>query len=235
MSDDEQAADAVAVEEEANREKARRLRKRIAPTAAPPPPPSSAAALVDQLSGALADELDKAKRYDFPKVQLPTRRKALRPDLARIVDTVWVDDMHETWLRVRKSLRVGDRRTEHGHLTRALDNARKLSYDAHRLYVTAERARSAWEADNALVNGAMWEEANKALQHEKSTGHRAKQITDGDIKAKAAVLFPDEWPAQESKRREVELTVENMKQLAREANEHVEDLRVMLAKLRSQG
>lgn len=185
----------------------------------------------------LIDAKEKAdgppiKRYDFPSANA-AKKTDIRPDLAKIVETVWIGNMHDAWMAIRKSLQVGEKRSEHGFLTRALDEARTLSYDAHRLYVTAKKEFERWELENEVVNGAMWLKATRELQAEKDAKERNKTITDADVRAKCSTLYPDEYAAQEQKRRAVKLTVDSMAQLSKDANEHVEDLRVMLSKLRT--
>lgn len=208
------------------------LKKRSSLGKVPKETPSST--VLEETSRQLTEELDKNSRphYDFRSTARSGSVKAIREDFQQIVDKVWVNDLHEQWVRIRKSLRVGERRSEHGYLQRSLDEARKLSYDAHRLYVTAKLELERWERENEVVFGAMWNDANRVLQVDKANGSRSKQITDADVRATCATLFPDEWKAQENKRHAYKLTVDNMGQLSKDANEHCEDLRVMLAKLR---
>lgn len=199
---------------------------------AEPEAAAPAASEADDLSRRLSDELEKQRRYEFGSVHRRGKERALRPDLERIVEHVFVDKLDERWQRIKRSLRVGDQRSEHGALHKALDDARQYSYEAHRLYVTARLERESWEAENEVVFGAMWLAATQALQHEKDTKERSKAITEQDVRAKAAVLFPAEWPALEKRRLAVKLAVENMSQLCKDASDHCEDLRTMLGKLR---
>lgn len=192
---------------------------------------------VEAISSQLRDELRKENEkppggYKFPVAQRSTGEAKLRPDLRQIVETHWVEDMNASWIRIRGMLKVGEKRSNHGHLHRALDDARDLAYEAHGLAVTAKLERHRWEAANELTHAAMWSEATRAIQHEKDTGQRSKQITDTDVRARAALIFPDEWSAQEHDREKVKLTVERMERLAKDASEKCEDLRVMLSKLR---
>lgn len=173
------------------------------------------------------------KRYDFKSAHARTDKDAeLRDDLINIVETVWVDDMHAAWKAIKASLHIGPRRSEHGILTKKLDEARVLSYEAHRLYVTAKREADRWELENEVVFSAMWSEATRVIEQERVDKIRSKPITDTDVRARIMTLHPNEYIAQETKRKAVKLTVDNMVHLVKEANDHVEDVRAMLNKLR---
>ena len=99
-------------------------------------------------------------------------------------------------------------------MIRALDKAARNADRAFRLYLTAKQAREKWEAENEPVWAAMWSEATKSLQSEKESGQRAKQITDADVKARVATLYPDQYRDQEDRRRAIEFTVKSLDRLA---------------------
>lgn len=201
-------------------------------------------AAVEEISGELRDVIrteaetppggyaPPPKKYAFPSAQKPGRDPDLREDLRQIVETHWIEDMHGSWLRIRGALKVGEKRSHHGHLHTALDNARELANEAHALFVTAKLEAKRWENANEVTHGAMWAEASRALEYERETKVRSKAITDTDVRAKVATLYPDEWNAQELDREKVKLTVDRMSDLAKQANEKVEDIRTMLSKLR---
>lgn len=179
------------------------------------------------------DPLPK-KTYEFRTAH--ARRASdvdLRSDLVNIVEMVWIEDMFAAWQQIKASLVIGPRRSEHGILTKKLDEARSLSYEAHRLYVTAKREYDRWELENQATNSALWNAATRELEAERKEGSRSKPLTDKDVTAKVMTLHPDEYIAQETKRNAVKLAVENMTSLVKEANEHVEDIRILLAKLRA--
>jgi hypothetical protein len=193
--------------------------------------------LLEKTSGELRDVIRKEQEtppdgYKFPSTQRPGKGSELRGDLRKIVETHWIDDMNAVWIRIRAKLRIGENRSDHAHLHRALDDMREASSDAHGLWLTAKSEAKRWEMANDVTFAAMWHEATRALQHEKDTGIRAKAITDTDARAKAATLYPDEWAAQEYERERVKLTVDRMQGLSKDASEKCEDLRVMLSKLR---
>jgi hypothetical protein len=138
------------------------------------------------------------------------------PALARVVEQVFLKntDVDGIYERLEKNLMLGDgRRTERGFVLKALDEAAKNHRDAHRLYITSKALQEDWERDNSVHFATLRSEANKILQSEKESGRRNKSITDADIEAKMAELFPDEWRSQETRRARLKLVVESMKSL----------------------
>jgi hypothetical protein len=176
----------------------------------------------------------KKTGYDFPSAN-KARGKAgdgVRPDLDRIVEEVFVRDLYAEWKELEAGLTVGEKRSEHAYAVRELDLAASRAYRAHRLYLTARAAREEWEAENETIFGAMVAQAHHELEVEKEAGTRKKQITDADIRSKVATLFPDEWQAQERKRRKVELTVKSLERLAEIWFNKCADLRAGVGKQR---
>lgn len=188
---------------------------------------------IKEISEKLKDELaPPANPFNFPSVNKAKVAK-LRPDLDQIVEVVFVNDMHETWKKLREGLAIGEKRSDHGTLQKALDYAEKRAHDAHRLYVTAKIERDRWERENEVIFGAMWSGANHDLQKEKNDGLRSKQITDADVKARIATLYPDEFQAQETRRAKIKATVESLEDLAEQWKSRCRTLQTMLGKLRS--
>lgn len=173
-----------------------------------------------------------AATYKLQVAQRAGGDTALRSDLARIVETAWVEDMEKVWTKLKANLRLGVKRRSHSALSRALDDARQIQFEASSLHATARREKKRWEAENEVAHGAMWNAGNQVCQAEKDTGLRNKAITDGDVKAMAATLFPDEWVEIETKRADLDLTVDLIGKLATAAGERAEDLRVLLSKHR---
>ncbi len=99
----------------------------------------SAKEIVDT-SRALRDEVHKAedeeRKLRFKTVQ--RARDPLRKDLGQIVETHWIVDLYATWNRIRGVLKIGEKRSEHGHVILALDEARGLAEEAYGLVVTAK-------------------------------------------------------------------------------------------------
>lgn len=194
---------------------------------------------VEEISKKLNKELhpdqaadDEPLPFNFESANAPRKAK-LREDLDKIVEVVFVNNMQETWERLRKALVIGEKRSDHGTLQQALDRAEKNAHDAHRLYVTAKVEHQRWERENDVVFSAMWSKANRSLQKEKDDGLRSKQITDADIKARMATLWPDEYSAQETRRAKVKATVEALEDLAEQWKSRCRTLQTMMGKLRS--
>lgn len=193
---------------------------------------------VEEISGQLAEEIRTNQETPpggfkkFPKVQRDLKDPNVRPDLEHIVETVWVEEMDKIWNRAKRALKLGEKRSQHGHVMEALDEITEIAYDAHRLYVTAQLEHKRWMNATEIEFGAIWQEATRALQHEKDQGLRSKQITDADVRTKCATLYPDAWVANEHKREKQKLTIENLEHLVKLITARVEVLRSMLAKLR---
>ena len=197
---------------------------------------AGAKALLDT-SGALRDELQKSenetrdaehehRRIEFRSVQ--KKRSPLRTDLSKIVETHWTEDLYGEWNRIRGLLRVGEQRSEHGHVMLALDEARKIAEDAYGLMVTAILEAKRWETANEIVFAAMWTQGRIEAERERKQMGFSKAVTDTDVRAKCAVLYPDEWLAQEVEREKVKLTVDRMKNLSKVAADKADDVRAML-------
>ena len=175
---------------------------------------------VEDISKKLKSEMQKsaeneaaAENFDFDHANRP-EVEPMRPDLDKVIESIFVNDIHETWQELEAGLRVGEKRSEAGVMLKALDEAETNARKAHRLFITAKIAHEEWEKTNEPVFGAIWNRANRELQEEKDSGQRSKQITDADVRAKAAVMYPDQWKAQEVKRARAKATVESLSHLS---------------------
>jgi len=192
---------------------------------------------VERISDDLNEAMGKVRQipanpFRWPSAHRRAEETELRDDLKRVVETIFVDDIHGEWAELEKGLMLGAKRTEHAHVIAALDRAARRADRAHRLYLTAKLAREKWEAENEAVWGGMWTAATNALQAEKDAGTRSKQITDADVKARVGVMFPDEHRAQEERRRSVELTVRALERLSDLWFARMRNLDAMVSKLR---
>jgi hypothetical protein len=193
---------------------------------------------VEDLSRRLDTEMKKAKEdeaaadaFDFEHANRP-KATPLRPDADRIVSTIFLNDVADAWEKLESGLRVGEKSSDHGTLFKALDEAESNARLAHRLFVTMKVVQDEWEKTNEVVFGALWSEANQALQDEKDQGIRSKQITDADVRARCAVLHPDEWKAQEIKRARLKATVATLENLSEVWLSRCKTLQTMLGKSR---
>lgn len=175
---------------------------------------------VDDISKKLKNEMKKsaeddaaAETFDFEHANRP-KAEPMRADLDKVIESIFVNDIHAVWEELEAALRVGEKRSEAGVMLKALDEAETNARKAHRLFITAKIAHEEWEKTNEPVFAAIWNEANRALQDEKDQGIRSKQITDADVRAKCAVIHPDEWKAQEVKRARAKATVDSLSHLS---------------------
>lgn len=153
--------------------------------------------------------------------------------MQRIIDAVFdIPDPMALYEKLEKALRVGENRSEMGALAKALDEAEANARLAHRLWVTTKVEHQVWELDNDVVFGAMRGEATAHLQREKDKGLRNKTITDADVAAACSTLYPDEWRAQERRRRKFEGTVKSMENLTECWMSRCRSLQTMVGKSR---
>lgn len=187
---------------------------------------------VESVSQKLKDELSDAPSPFKYESANKAKLAPLRPDMAAIVETVFVNDLNETWKKLKLALEVGVRRSDHGTLQKALDHAESNAFLAHRLYITADVEYKRWERENEVIFSAMRASATRALQAEKDSGIRSKQITDADIKSCIAELFHDEFQHQEHERDRVRGTADALKDLSEQWKSRCRTLQVMMGKLR---
>jgi hypothetical protein len=142
------------------------------------------------------------------------------------IDFGTVYDVIEGWLR------LGERRTEEAFIRKAHEEGPDMLQQATRLYLQAKLAREKWEKENDVMFGAMREQASEVLEAEKASGKRKKAITEADVDAKCAALFPDQYRAQEIKRRKAKLTEDALSKLVEVCGVRCRHLDTMMHKLR---
>lgn len=171
------------------------------------------------------------ERFDF-EVANAAKESPIREDVKRVVDSIFIDDIAKVYRQLEDALELGDDHSDRGTLAKRLGNAASNMRKAHRILSTAKVEKEAWETRNGLIFGAMWLEATRALQEEKDSKQRNKQITDADVKHKAAAIFGDEWHVQETERRRVKETVDSLVNLVDSWTAHHRALEVLLGKSR---
>lgn len=165
------------------------------------------------------DPPPRAARAAFTESARPATEKDVRPDLARVVEKVWVDDVEATYDRLEAALRAGEKRSERPFLHEALDDSSQNYYLAQRLSATAKLERSRWELENAVVFADMRSKAIQSLNEEKDDRKArgepvGKAISEADVEMRASVLFHEKWKEQKMHRERVERTVDLLEQLA---------------------
>jgi len=181
----------------------------------------------------LKEEIEKHERpaHQFPRAN-PGGERELSPPFARIVEKVFVENPEAIYDHLEKQLRIGEKRTDHGTLMKALDEAEDNARWAHRLWITGKIEVERWELDNASVWGAMREEANGALQREKDSKSRSKAITDADVEGMAAIMYPEQYAAQQIKRRRNSQMTKSLENLSQMWESRCRSLNTMLSRQR---
>lgn len=186
---------------------------------------------IAETSAQLAKELDASQPTVWDNAN-QAEEDPLDPEFERIVTKIFVDHPLEEYERLETALRIGEKRSDRGTVNKALDEAEANARTAHRLWMTAKVEHQRWELENQVLFGAMRAEATKTLQREKDQKLRNKQITDADVEATCALLFPDEYKHQEVKRRKVEAMVKSMENLCECWMSRCRSLQAMLGKQR---
>lgn len=165
---------------------------------------------------AAAEELrDAVKAEDFSEFAPPKGAGALRipgtdAGLERIAERLYKIDIAETAKHLAGEIRVGEKRGDFGTLQRVVDDAVANAKAANALYLNAKALFEEWEAEASIVMAPIRSVATAALQAEKAAGERSKAITDADVEAKMAALYPDEFKAHAVKRAKLKGTVEHL-------------------------
>ena len=138
----------------------------------------------------------------------------LSEDFEQIVARVFNVDALREYERLEAELKLGEQRGDYGSLQKALDEAEDNARIAHKIWVSAKAEHEKFERDFEVIQAPMWSEANAFLQEQKDKGARSKAITDADVKARAAELYPDEYRANAVRAARVKGMVEQTKKLS---------------------
>lgn len=145
------------------------------------------------------------------------------PDLQRGFQTIVKDlfesgyDVAKEWATIRESLTIKDALTPE-RLRKAANEQEDIADRAHQLYIVGRVEVQAYMRDTEATYGAIREAAVQSLEAQKASKVRTKQITDADVKAESARLYPDEWADICTRRDRAEAMLkhlENLAQLAR--------------------
>lgn len=165
-----------------------------------------------QAGAELVKSLDA--KPDRPLFVSANKGSGIHPDFERIVETIYQVDAFKDYEDLEQNLEVGDQRGDYKTLQEALDKAERRARRAHALYLGAKLERARWELDSDVVVARMRADAADELETEKARGERKKAITDGDVQARIAEKFPDEWRHQQLKRVKLKGTEEHLERLA---------------------
>lgn len=188
------------------------------------------AAITDEARAAYDRKANAAEAVDamFTKPR-SLRSPEVSADFAAVQEHIFRSrDIHADYLRLERELALGAQRTDHGSLTKALDDAEANARLAHGLYSLACVERKRWELDAVVVEGGMRTSAVEALQEEKKQGERSKAITEADVELKCASMFPDEWRDVQMKREKAKRMVDSLEHLAATWKDRAKDLNTLL-------
>jgi hypothetical protein len=148
----------------------------------------------DLAANAAVDEMEYKPRASAPSNAPYSKTPQLRDDHGRLAEIVINDqiDIVAEYTELEAELELVENAP--AQVTReALNKVERFALRAHRLYINAKWALEAMRVDFDVAIGAMRDQAIAALQVEKETGKRSKQITDADVTGRAASMYPDEW------------------------------------------
>lgn len=115
-----------------------------------------------------------------------------------------------------------------GNLTAALNIAEDNARRAHQLYVCVKADHDHYEVECSVVTDALRSAALEELQDEKDKGQRKKAITEADISARIAVMYPDEFRDLRARKIRAEGTMEHVKRVAELHRKRCESITGML-------
>ncbi|GAC1453553.1 MAG: hypothetical protein PVSMB8_12470 [Vulcanimicrobiaceae bacterium] len=176
---------------------------------------------VEETSAALDTELRKSEGLPPRRSptdwrgpnSAPTELTPIDPAFERITELIVIDNPLEVYRHLEKELKIGEKRSDMGTVRRALDEAESNAREAHRLWMTALIERERFELTNKVIFAGMRTQALAVMQQEKKHGERSKQISEADIEATCAAMFPDQWRDQELRRtryKAMEKSMENL-------------------------
>lgn len=136
----------------------------------------------------------------------------MRDGTMRVVERVLDLDIEEAYARLEGQLTIDDALTPQA-VRVALNRADANAELASRMYATAKVEFDAWEFESTKVEAAMRRAAIEDLGLAKEMGMHRKQITEGDVAARCAALYPDEYVAIVTRRSRAKTTLEHLKKL----------------------
>lgn len=133
----------------------------------------------------------------------------------RITARVFSIDEWTEYEELEKDLKLGEvaHRAEYSTLVDSLERAEDNSRRAHRLFVNAKVALEAFEIDAQVIESDMRAQALAKLEDAKATGQMKKTITNDDVTAQMAAMFPDQWRAAAQRRAKAKQSVAHLEHL----------------------
>ncbi len=141
------------------------------------------------------------------------------PDLKRGFQTIVDDlfdsgfDVAEEWKNIRERLVIKDALTP-GALKRDANEREELAERAYQLYIVGKVEIAAYMRESESTYGAMRQSAKAMLEKMKAAKEITKSITEADVVAEAARLYPDEWANICTLRDRAEAMLDSLRNLA---------------------
>ena len=207
------------------REMGRRIAAEVAKADAPTIIMPKAAPTPAMNPSGLDDALSAPRKYNSPE---------LHPAYARIIKTTFNFDPEKVYDELNEKLRFNKPIRDMGYLelSEALDEAARLHRDASRLHAHAKVTLAVFEADCEAMSGDMRTQASNQLKAEKEKSG-GKQITDGDVTARMASLFPDEYRRQTRMKAEAKASAGDLENLVEIWKMRRREIDTMLRECRS--
>ncbi len=175
-------------------------------------PVQGAATSRAEAAKAASDLVDRANASSAKLDEIPASPRHPAA-FERIVERVFDLDILAAYEKLEGQLWIDDALTPQA-VRSALNRCEENARVAHQLYVAAKLEHDLFEVEAIKVDGAMRRAAIDSCMAEKDTGIVKKQITEADVTARMAKLYPDEYVAVVSRRSKAENTIEHLKRLA---------------------
>jgi hypothetical protein len=171
-------------------------------------------------------------------------------DYNRLVTTILKElDLDSEYAELERALEVGDNRRDYATVYEALDKAERRALRAHGVWANAKLEHEKLRLDQEEVNANLWKQAKTALEAmpaeeedeepieegkkaPKKAKARRKMITNGDVEAKIAEMFPDEWRGGRMRLERSKIAVERCERFADLWQQKVRSLNTMLSSVR---
>lgn len=169
---------------------------------------------------------------------LSAHRKTGAPDLplayGRIVQITFAFDPDKVFDTLNDRLKFKKPIHQMGFvdLAQELDDAAGLHRDASRLLAHSKVTLAEFEADVEAIRGDMRAQAVAQLKAEKEA-KGGKQITDGDVTARMANLFPDEYRRQERLAAQAKATIAHLETMVKVWELRRREINTMLSECRN--
>lgn len=167
-------------------------------------PPQGAAAGSEASAQATDDDMFETapdQAFDAKRLRMPDLQRGFQT----VVRDLYADgyNVEAEWKKISQGLELKDPLSP-AAILRDANSREALALAAGKLYVVAKVEVNAYLRETEATVGALREQATASLEKLKATGVRTKQITEADVKAEAARLYPDEWEEINRRREQAE-------------------------------